>query len=115
VQNVSAFLTGHKYGGLASSPDHDDDDRSSGENLTDNQWDNKFSRYKVFDPTDNYNTGGYDETYPKADRLNDGYNDLQMRKQRLCQLLKTDCRGRGSLILDLVQSITFVPLPRGGH
>ncbi len=111
---VSAFLTGRSYTGEYGSGTFADDDKSS----QDNSFDPFFSDnslYVVYDPTDNYKgITNTDETYPKADRQNFGYNDLQMRKQHLCQFLNSPCKP-GSIIFALIMDTRFIPFAPKAH
>jgi|GEM_PF-780855 len=107
--NVSAFLTGRNYSGTSSTGNFDDD------NPNDPDDHNLDGLFYAFDPTNHYNTQqGADLTFPgpqKAFR----YNDLKMRKQRLCQLADAPCTGEVNPVLALAGSVTFVPLPAGSH
>ncbi|MBS1776052.1 MAG: hypothetical protein JSS64_07200 [Bacteroidetes bacterium] len=43
-----------------------------------------------------------------------GYNDLKMRKDHLCLLMHTICRG-GSVAVAILSEISFHPFPINGH
>lgn len=46
-----------------------------------------------------------------------GFNDLEMRKMRMCQFLNQDCEigAQDQPVVELMEIIMFVPFPKGGH
>ncbi|MBL7712632.1 MAG: hypothetical protein JNL13_09220 [Chitinophagaceae bacterium] len=116
LPRVSGFLTGRAYSGPYLNGTWQDDLIDPGvEDNRDAVFDDPLSLYYVYDPTDDHD-GTTDNTYPKADGVF-GYNDLEMRKKRLCHLLNTPCGGSpgpGPVIGILIN--TFIqPLPAYGH
>jgi hypothetical protein len=84
VPVVSAFLTGRNYyGPNVSGTNYTDDDNPDDDIHDQNmgQW-----LYYVADP---YND--YDHTPPGGSTRLNGYNDLEMRKTKLCQLVNMNC------------------------
>lgn len=95
-QNVSAFLTGNSYTGVASSPSYADDHPS--------------------DANDNNLDGLFYVNDPSGDDVSDhrfGYNDLLRRRDDLCSLVNSPCETLS--IFPLMTNIKFIPLPLGGH
>jgi hypothetical protein len=117
-QRLSAFLTGRRYSGTQGQASWQDDDHSAQDDAHDNTDINtdNLILFQVYDPTDNHD-GTTDNSLPKPDRT-EGYNDLEMRKQKLCQLLNSPCNKEemeSSLTLALLGDINFSPLPFHGH
>ncbi|XZF14088.1 hypothetical protein ACTHGU_20100 [Chitinophagaceae bacterium MMS25-I14] len=105
---VSPFLTGRNYSGTGAGT-WQDDKHTGSEDASDSDplLTNASSLFYVYDPT-SYNDGTTDQSYPKPDRV-EGYNDLQMRKQKLCQFLNADCSG-SSVALAVLSVTSHMPL-----
>lgn len=103
LQRVSAFLTGRNYSGAGNWED---------DNLTDSNDNNLNGNFWIYDPIDYYEVN-IDKTEPGKDRLLK-FNDLHRRKEFLCKLLSTPCKG-GYYVLKVMNTTSFQPLPLGGH
>ena len=57
--------------------------------------------------------GTNDNSRPKPDRVN-GYNDLEMRKHRLCQFINSPCAPE-DIIIEVIKATNSIPLPALGH
>ena len=126
-QVVSPFLTGRIYNGIVNNtPNWDDDniDPSEDDNiLGSNFYDNTINGdYWVNDPSNQYNvTTNYDGPFPGIANKKWKFNDLEMRKNKLCALLNIDCNlpflnsNNEIQILKLIQTISYSPLPLGSH
>lgn len=97
--DVSPFLTGRNYSGTSGS--FDDDLNESQDNNTDHNLNGAFT---VFDP----NNGQY-TTHSKVNR----YNDLEGRKNKMCQLLANSCSS--PIVIAILTELSFVPHPIDGH
>ncbi|HRO43739.1 MAG TPA: hypothetical protein PL009_12955 [Flavipsychrobacter sp.] len=117
-QRLSAFLTGRRYSGPNNWQDDKHESGQFGDDVLDNADINTpaaaASLFYVYDPTDNHD-GTTDNSYPKPDRVN-GYNDLEMRKQRLCQFLNHACNpDMNTKVLAIMSRTSVYPLPKKGH
>ncbi|HTN17792.1 MAG TPA: hypothetical protein VL092_08940, partial [Chitinophagaceae bacterium] len=112
---VSGFLTGRAFTGAYLNGTWQDDLVDPADDGRDSDFDNPLSLFYVYDPTDDHD-GTTDNTYPKADGVF-GYNDLEMRKKRLCHFINVPCvggSGPGPVVGILIN--TFIqPLPAYGH
>lgn len=115
--NVSAFLTGRNYSGnIGAGTFQDDELYNVADNSKDNQVGDGF--YYVNDPTNRF--GMMSPAQFPPDPVSStfgqkwGYNDLEMRKQKLCNLLKT-CSISASKVIDLATSAPIQPMPYGSH
>jgi hypothetical protein len=89
VPVVSAFLTGRNYYGPdVSGTVYVADDKVS---TSDDQSDGQFANglFYVADPYNDYNSTTH--TPPGGSTRLNGYNDLEMRKTKLCQLVNMSC------------------------
>ncbi len=136
IPNVSPFLTGRNYrDGDLMQPTWEDDEFSDP-----NDPDNDFSTSNLFpELLDNTTTGlfyvndpandvaapqvasssssfGY-TSFPGQHNSRDGFNDLQRRKDDLCQLANSCCHEpcEDELIMQMMQQLIFIPLPENGH
>lgn len=107
---VSAFLTGRNYSGPANDPQslptYDDaDPNDAGDDGID-------GLFQVTDPVSNS---------PFANGVNYqgtmlfGYNDLERRRQDLCNLVNSDCELLEAPVIKLMKQLTFNVLPKGAH
>lgn len=119
-QRLSAFLTGRRYSGPGNWQDDLHDNAPNADDAHDNTDINndKFMLFQVYDPTDNHD-GTTDKSLPKPDRT-EGYNDLEMRKQRLCQFLNSPCSfdeptEEMNLPIQIIKVTAIPPLPKRGH
>jgi hypothetical protein len=124
-QMVSAFLTGRVYRG---NGDWEDDELDENDNNIDDVtdyannpnpvlWsDNRMDQlFYVNDPhNDNTVTTQIDGGFPQHHDQKWGFNDLELRKQHLCKLLKLNCTG-GMTVFDLMGHISFMPFPVAAH
>lgn len=106
-QNISPFLVGARKSVISASATWKDDD------MNDSDDDNFNGLYFVNDPSNKANDPYY---FPGIHTKKWGYNDLLMRKQRLCTELINGCNG--AVALTVFQSMTIidaVPMPLGAH
>ena len=122
-QIVSPFITGREYNGKINGVDNwqdDNIDTSSVDNdlfSTNNNFsDNTITgAYFVNDPSNKFDYATQsDGPFPGHSDRKNGFNDLQMRKEKLCQLLNLNCSESPGL-LDIIQNIAHIPFPLGGH
>lgn len=106
IQNVSAFLTGVSYTGTGFTGTYDDDNLGT-EFKPDNSLD---GLYYVNYPT-NCGKQGL-SSFPYEDGKF-GYNDLLMRKQRMCTLLSSSCTPAGDVTSIIIDLASTGPSPDG--
>ena len=123
LQIVSPFITGREYNGKINGVDNWQDDNidtssvdndlfSTNNNLSDNTI---TGAYFVNDPSNKFDYATQsDGPFPGHSDRKNGFNDLQMRKEKLCQLLNLNCSESPGL-LDIIQNIAHIPFPLGGH
>ena len=104
---VSPFLTGRNYSGNGT---FEDDNHDASQDPDDNTISGTFF---VYAPS-NFGV----DTHPSGERFN-RFNDLEMRKNKLCELvnlcnLMTD-GTKQSKVLSIVSTTSFMPLPFRGH
>jgi hypothetical protein len=111
IPRVAGFLTGRAFTGAGSETWDDDliDPSSNGDDLKDHTMDRL---YNVFDPSNRNNSSGdANWLYPEGIH---GFNDLEMRKTKLCELLNSGgCEPIG-VIVELMNVVNHVPLPMQG-
>lgn len=106
-QNVSAFLTGRSYSGSVSAGTYDDDETDPNKDIVpDNTLDGLFF---VNDPTNGQLQYGQSLT----DMVRFGFNDLKMRKTRLCQLINSSCTME--VVIPIAVTTTHIPFAVGTH
>lgn len=96
---VSAFLTGRKYDSLSY-----DDDKP-----TDSNDNNMNGLFYVNDPS---NDAAGAMQFLNIDTNQNGYNDLEMRRQSLCRLIGTSCTKN---VMRLLSNVDHKPAPPGTH
>lgn len=133
VPNVSPFLTGRNFRGFNAdgSPNWQDDFYSDVDDR-DNQigifgsvedqyivGDNQLTgMFYVNNPANRSGTAAGSGPFPKAHEHRIGFNELERRKEDLCLLANSCCLGFVACsedLMQLVQQMDFVPLPKGGH
>lgn len=103
-QFTSAFLTGRKFEDNALSA-WADDRYDQADDADDN---NMNGLFYVNDPGNYVNPAN-------NNRYEFGYNDLERRKQHLCNLISNGCGGGQGASIVMLSAFHFAPLPPGSH
>lgn len=125
LQRVSPFLTGRRYRPNAPSPWEDDELNNQSESPVNGGAGDDNSLNGFFYVNDAHNRNlqymQHDGVYPKIHTKKWGFNDLEMRKQHLCNLLALHCNSPfpyappKPVSITLMQMMDFLPFPKGGH
>lgn len=127
-QIIAPFITGRLYSSATSN--HWEDDQLDNLGIehgevndpnTNEADDDLEGKYWVNDPSNEYSasvvntlSNGKGGKYPQLHDKLHGFNDLQRRKDFLCEFLHFGCNGDGGLLAHLAQ-LQRIPLPPHSH